>query len=339
MKTKPLPLPIGRTFLVGDIGGTRTRLAIYKANGRVPLVEAVLPSQEHKTFEEIAVRFLAEANAPRPVAAVFGVAGPVEGGVATITNLPWRLEERALAKQLRIPSVLLVNDLVVNARGCLTMPASNLTALTTELPVKRGKHIGVIAAGTGLGEARLLWIDGCYRALPTEGGHTDFAPRTPIEVELFQFLAKRFPDHVSYERVICGAGLGNLYDFFAARSKQASTTIARRLADGDRNAAIAELGLAREHEPAAQAVDLFATLYGAEAGNIVLRELAVGGIYVVGNIGRSIIPHRRELFMQGFLQKGRFEGLLSKIPVAVVMEPLVGIRGALAIARDMIEQD
>jgi glucokinase len=141
---------------------------------------------------------------------------------------------------------------------------------------------------------------------------------------------------VSYERVLSGNGLGALYDFFAARSGPAPAAVAARLADGDRNAVIAELGLARTYEPAAQAVDLFARIYGAEAGNVALRELALGGVYVVGNIGRSIVPARREIFLEGFLGKGRFRDLLATIPVAVVNDPLVGLRGALAMARELL---
>src|SRR5262249_21125962 len=144
------------------------------------------------------------------------------------------------------------------------------------------------------------------------------------------------PDHVSYERVVCGNGLGALYDFFLSRGGRETEEVARRLAGGDRNAAIAELGLARTHAPAAQAVDLFARIYGAEAGNVALRELALGGVYVIGNIGKHIVPARRELFMEGFLQKGRFRELLSAVPVAVVTEPLVGLRGALALARELV---
>lgn len=327
----------GPTFLVGDIGGTRTRLALYGVTGRAPLLSAIFPSQEHASFDEIGARFLSESTVAHPDAAVFGIAGPVHDRVASVTNLPWKLDERALARKLRIPSVVLVNDLVVGARGCLSMTSSTVVPITPERPVNKGKHLGVIAAGTGLGEARLLWLEGRYHALPTEGGHCDFAPRTPLELELFEFLAGRFPDHVSYERVVCGAGLGTLYDFFASRAKREPTAITRRLAQDDRNAAIAELGLARSYKPAALAVDLFATLYGAEAGNLALRELAVGGIYVIGNIGRHIVPARRELFLEGFKGKGRFSPLLASIPVAVVTDPLVGIRGALAIARELVE--
>jgi glucokinase len=326
----------GPLVLVGDVGGTRTRLALHRAGQREPLVEAVVASREHATFEEIAAAFLAGASAPPLAAAVIGVAGPVRAGTASVTNLPWRLDERVLARKLRIPSVRLANDLVVAARGCLEATPRDLDVLTARRPAKKGAHIGVIAAGTGLGEARLVWTGERYLPLATEGGHTDFAPRSPLELDLWSFLAKRHPDHVSYERVVSGAGLGAIYDFFASGTKaREPRAVAARLAEGDRNAAIAELGLAGHHAPAAQAVDLFARIYGAEASNVALRELATGGVYVVGNIGCTIVPARRAIFMEGFLAKGRFRSLLETVPVAVVKDPLVGLHGALAMAREL----
>jgi glucokinase len=326
------------SILVGDIGGTRTRLSLYDSRGKSLLYEAVLPSREHATFDEIALRFLSSSTHPHPAVAVLGVAGPIRDRVATVTNLPWRLDETKLARSLSIPVVVLANDLVVAARGCLHLPSDVTLPLTDAKPI-RGHHMAVIAAGTGLGEARLVWDGSKHLVLPTEGGHADFAPRTPIEIEVLQFLAQRFPDHVSYERVLSGDGLGALYDFFAARARSREPKdIARRLAEGDRNAAIAELGLSRAHRPAAQAVDLFATIYGAEAGNLALKELALGGVFVAGNIGRHIVPARSELFLEGFRKKGRFAKLMSSIPVVVVTDPLVGVHGALAMAKDLLGQ-
>jgi glucokinase len=323
------------SILVGDIGGTRTRLALYDGSGRKLLLEAVLPSTEYTSFDDIALSFLARSHVPHPRVAVLGIAGPVKDAAAAVTNLPWRLEERALGRRLEIPKVLLLNDLAVAARGCLHLPPDAMEVLTEHKPKLRGNHAGVIAAGTGLGEAGLIWDGSRHLVLPTEGGHADFAPRTPLEIELWHFLAARHPEHISYERVLSGNGLGALYDFFASRGGREPRMISRRLAEGDRNEAIAELGLTRAHRPAARAVELFASIYGAEAGNIALRKLALGGIFVAGNIARHIVTARREIFLDAFRQKGRFSELMATIPAAVVTDPLVGVRGALAIAKEL----
>jgi glucokinase len=324
-----------RTLLVGDVGGTHTRLALYDESGKRRLAEAVRPSREHSSFDEIALAFLAESNAPPPKIAVLGVAGPIVHGVAKITNLAWRIDEKRLAKTLAIPRAVLLNDLVAAAHGCLHLRPSQLIALTERLPSVKRSNVGVIAAGTGLGEARLIWTGDRHLALATEGGHCDFAPQTPLEIELWHFLSNRFPDHVSYERVLCGDGLGALFDFFNLRQARTPRAIDRRLAEGDRNAVISELGLARQYRPAAKAVDMFAAIYGAEAGNLALRELALGGIYVAGNMGRHILPARRDLFMANFQRKGRFLPMLSNIPVAVVDDTQIGVQGAVAVAREL----
>jgi glucokinase len=308
---------------------------IYDAQGHAALAEAVFASNDFSSLEQIAAQFVSASTSTRPVAAAFGVAGPVHDGTASITNLPWVLDEKQLSKELGIPRVHLENDLVASARGCLEVEADELTVLTPWPPARHGANIGVIAAGTGLGEARLLWCDGRYLVLPTEGGHTDYGPRSSVEADLWHFLSGRFPDHISYERVLSGAGLSAIYEFFVARRGSEAPEVVAKLREGDRNAGIAQLGLAGEDESAEQAVDLFAFIYGAEAGNIALRELALGGVYVTGNIGHTIVPARREKFLQGFVKKGRFASLLASIPIAVVADPFVGLRGALAIAREI----
>ncbi len=334
---KSLSAAAGPTFLVGDVGGTNTRLAIYSAVGKSPLAEAALASREHATFEGAAQLFLEEAKAPPPSIAVFAVAAPIVKGTASFTNLSWDLDERALARRLGIGKVLLINDLTASARGCLLTPPSSLIHLTEARPARRGQNLAVIAAGTGLGQARLIWTGKEHQALPTEGGHRDFAPRNALEIELLQFLFGRYPDHVSYERLVSGMGIGNLFDFFVARSGTAiPSVVAARLAGEDRNAAITELGLARQYLPAERAVDVFASIYGAEAGNLALGELALGGVYVTGTIAHHILPARREIFVEAFRAKGRFRELLSRIPIAVVTDPLVNRRGALAVARETL---
>lgn len=324
------------SILVGDIGGTNTRLRLADKAGKRILVEAVFPSREFASFEDVARPFLASSDAPHPRVAVVGIAGPVTNGVARVTNLPWVLDERALARHLKIDRFVLKNDLVVVARGCITAKADALVTLTAHAPSPKGKHCAVVAAGTGLGEAKALWDGEKHLVFATEGGHADFAPQSPLEIELWHFLKARFPDHVSYERVLSGNGLGALYDFFASRGGREPASVRKKLAEGDRNAAISELGLAHAHRPASRAVDMFASLYGAEAGNMALRELSMGGLFLAGNIARNIVIARREIFMESFLRKGRFTGLLKQVPVAVVTDSFVGVRGALAFAKDLL---
>lgn len=324
-------------FLVGDVGGTRTRLAVYTRTGRTPMAEAVFSSREYVSLEPVITSFLDSVAAPKPTIAVIGVAGPVRAGVATVTNLPWRLDERVLARHLAIPRFVLLNDLAIAARGCLELPGDAVIPLTSTRPAPRGQHLAVLAAGTGLGEAYLVWAGDRHLAVPTEGGHCEFAPQNALEIELWHFLSKRYPEHVSYERIVSGDGLGALYDFFLSRGAREPRAVTKRLREGDRNAAIAELGLAHASRPAALAVDLFASIYGAEAGNMALRQLTLGGVFVAGNIARKLVPERRELFLAAFCRKGRFAGLLSKIPVAVVTDSLVGVRGALAVARELTQ--
>lgn len=326
------------SILVGDIGGTNTRLRLTDRTGRRVLAEAVFPSRDFASFEDVARPFLANADAPHPRVAVVGIAGPVTGGVARVTNLPWILDERALARHLKLDRFLLKNDLVVIARGSLASRPETLVSLTEKRPSPRGKSCAVIAAGTGLGEAKVLWDGEKHIAFATEGGHADFAARSPLEIELWHFLRARFPDHVSYERVLSGDGIGALYDFFASRGGREPASVKKRLMEGDRNAAITQLGLAREHRPATRAVDLFASIYGAEAGNMALRELALGGVFLAGNIARTIVPARKELFLEGFTRKGRFTGFMQNIPVAVVTDAFVGVRGAFAFAKDLLDE-
>jgi glucokinase len=325
------------SLLVGDIGGTNTRLRLTDMTGRRVLAEAVFPSRDFPSFEDVARPFLANADAPHPKIAVIGIAGPVTAGIARVTNLPWTLDERALGKHLQIERFLLKNDLVVHARGVLGVRADALSVLTAKAPSPKGKNCAVLAAGTGLGEAKMLWDGKKHVAFATEGGHGDFAPQSPLEIELWHFLRARFPDHVSYERVLSGNGLGALYDFFASRGGREPASVKKRLMEGDRNAVIAQLGLLREHRPAARAVDLFAQIYGAEAGNMALRELALGGVFLAGNIARTIVPARKDIFLEGFTRKGRFSAFMQEIPVAVVTDPFVGVRGASAFARDIVD--
>jgi glucokinase len=297
---------------------------------------AVFESRKYRSLESVVEEFLvADGRAPRVSSAAFGVAGPVVGQKSVATNLPWVIDARVLARKLRIKRVTLLNDLVALSLGALTVPKSKLHVLgAAGAPKRKGANVAVIAAGTGLGEAMLVWDGERFVPNGTEGGHADLAPNSEVEAALLAFLRGRF-GHVSWERVLSGNGLGNVYDFFATAGGVTETADNARSVEGapDRNARIAELAEGRQSEAAARAVELFARLYGAEAGNLALKTLAVGGVYVCGNIAARMAGRLEPNgFIEAFAAKGRFEPLMRRIPVAVVTDSDVGLAGAARVA-------
>jgi glucokinase len=317
-------------LLAGDIGGTHARLRLCDRAERV--VDEQVFSSRAPSLAAI-VRGYLTAQKAKVTAAVLGIAGPVVGGVVRATNLPWTADEKRLARDLDIPKVQLVNDLAALAVGCTRIGRSAKVTIAKGRTVTGG-NMAVIAAGTGLGEALLIW-DG-HRFIPcaTEGGHSDFGPTTEVEIHLLEHLRHGATgEHVSGEDVLSGPGLGRMYDFFVdhmgprARARE-DATIAPRLAVGDRNAAITELGLAGESPAAVRAVDLFASVYGAEAGNLVLRGLALGGLFVCGGIAARVVPKKKALFLAAMRNKGRMSKLVSQVPVILVDDKLVGLVGA-----------
>jgi glucokinase len=317
-------------LLAGDIGGTHTRLRLYDGAQRV-VHEAVFPSRG--TSLAAIVRAYLTSQKARIAAAVLGIAGPVVKGAVRGTNLPWSADEKRLARALHIPRLKLVNDLAAVAVGCIRVSRAS------KVVVAKGRsfaesNMAVIAAGTGLGEALLIWDGHQFIPCATEGGHADFGPTSDEQIHLLEHLRHRMPGgHVSTEQVLSGPGLGRMYDFYVehlgprALAKE-KATIAPRLRSGDRNAIIAELGLARESPSAACAVDLFASVYGAEAGNLALRGLALGGLYVCGRIAARIVPAKKAVFLAAMRNKGRMTKGLSKVPVTLVEDPMVGLVGA-----------
>jgi glucokinase len=321
--------------LVGDIGGTHARLSLVSPRGRTVRHE-VLESRKYSSLEAVVRAFLGAIEPkPKVTAAVFGVAGPVVNGRCVATNLPWVVDERQLARKLAIKRVRLLNDLVALSLGAMGLPRAKLHLLgEAGAPKKKGANMAVLAAGTGLGEAILVWDGTRFVPSATEGGHTDFGPSDDLEVELLQFLRAGF-GHVSWERVLSGNGLGNLYAFFRqAKGMSESAENARALgAAADRNAVITKLGITGKSDAAARAVQLFASIYGAEAGNLALKALAVGGVYVCGSIAAHMIPvFEQGGFRRAFADKGRFAPLMEKIPVAVALDSDVGLTGAARVA-------
>jgi glucokinase len=322
-------------FVIGDIGGTHTRLSLLAPTGR-RVRHQVLSSREYPSLEAAVRAFLAPHKpAPKIKAAAFGIAGPVVAGRVATTNLPWVVDAKALQRKLSIKRVTLLNDLVALALGTLSVSRRKVHVLgDAGAPKRKGANLAVLAAGTGLGEAMLVWDGARHVPVATEGGHTDFGPHDDSDVELFQFLRERF-GHVSWERVLSGAGLSNIYDFVRqAKGVTESTANLQALeAAPDRNAVIAQLGVEGGSEAAARAVEMFAQIYGAEAGNLALKTLSVGGVYVCGNIAAKLLPVLdRGSFRRAFAAKGRFTPLMEKIPVAVVLDSDVGLAGAAHVA-------
>jgi glucokinase len=318
-------------ILAGDIGGTHTRLALFDIDPHEPLALTIYPSRQHAGLEEIVAAFLAEhpAEVDR---ACFDVAGPVRNGRVKTTNLPWIVDAREIADKIGLPAVELVNDLAATAYGIAELTPADLETLNGGDPAIGG-NLAVIAAGTGLGEAGLIWTGERYYAVATEGSHSDFGPRSALQVELDTVLAR--DGHVSYEDVCSGIGLVNLYRFLRERSgTEEPAWFAEATCNGDAAAMISSAGLTGRDSVCADALDLMVSIYGAEAGNLALRLLATGGIYIGGGIAPHILPKLREpSFLESLTAKGRFRTMLEQIPVHVILNEHTGLFGAARIAR------
>jgi glucokinase len=319
-------------ILTGDIGGTHTRLALFDGDRHEPVALAIYPSRKQAGLEEIVAAFLAEHPAELE-AACFDVAGPVSNGRVKTTNLPWIVDARRLADRIGLRSVDLVNDLAATAYGIAELTTADLETLNNGDP-SIGGTVAVIAAGTGLGEAGLIWDGQRYHALASEGSHSDFGPRSRLQVDLYSCLG-RADRHVSYERVCSGIGLLALYRFLRERSRiQEPAWLARAIKEGEAAAVISSAALTGDDAVCAEALDLMVSIYGAEAGNLALRLLATGGIYIGGGIAPHILPKlRQHSFLESFSAKGRFRAMLEQIPVHVILNERIGLFGAARIAR------
>ncbi|MBI2883010.1 MAG: glucokinase [Candidatus Methylomirabilis oxyfera] len=316
-------------ILAGDIGGTKTVIGLFEeAGNRLHAIrEDTFPSRNYSAFEEILNQFLGPGSRPPLRTACFGVAGPVIEGKSKATNLSWELDERRLAEALRVPQVKLLNDLEAAAYGMLHLEPTDLCVLQPGLP--RKGNIAVIAAGTGLGEAILCWDGTRYHPMATEGGHTDFGPRSDREVELSRYLQREY-GHVSYERVLSGPGLFNIYRFLRDSGIAPEPEWLRtRIAEEDPGAVISEIGLTGNDPLCTKALDLFVSVYGAEAGNLALKAFAIGGVYIGGGIAPKILPKLQDgTFTRAFVDKGRFADLLRSIEVKVALNPRAALIGA-----------
>jgi glucokinase len=319
-------------FLAGDIGGTKTNLAIFSSGARLraPLAEATLPSGNYPSLEALVAEFLAQVEVP-VTRASFGVAGPVVDGQATITNLPWIMNEAQLAATLNLSSVHLLNDLLAIAHAVPSLKTTDLHTLNKGRPAQGGAMV-VIAPGTGLGEAYLTWDGMRYRAYPSEGGHTDFAPTNSLEVGLLQYLAKR-SEHVSYERVCSGPGLLNIYTFLkdSGYAGEPDWLVEQLAAAKDPVPVIVNTALdeSKSCDLCTATLDIFVSILGREAGNMALNVLASGGVYLGGGIPPRILPAlEKSRFMAAFRSKGRISDPLNRMPVHVILNPKIALLGA-----------
>lgn len=328
-----------KLVLAGDIGGTKTLLQLTAVQGSAfhPIHERRFDSAAHHDFNSLVGEFLREAAllpaAARPIdAACFGVAGPIHGQNAKITNLSWTIDADAVVAEFGIANTRLINDFTAVGYGIEVLHEDDLASLQTGEPELRGTR-AMLGAGTGLGEGVLVWQDDHYQALPSEGGHVDFAPADEVQDGLLRYLRPIF-GHVSYERILSGAGLIKIFEYLTETGQEAaSSSLRQAMLENDPAAAISEFGLDRRDPAALRALDMFVAIYGAQAGNLALTTLARGGVYVAGGIAPKIIARLKQGgFMQAFNAKGRFSALMQRIPVRVVMNPKVGLLGAVLVA-------
>jgi len=321
-------------LIAGDIGGTKTELALFssEAGPHAPLAKSKVHSADYPSLEAIVKEFSAKSQKPID-RACFAVAGPVIGGRVKTTNLPWVIEETSLAQELNInlKAVHLINDLEAIARAVPILRPSDTAAINTGEPVPKGA-IAVIAPGTGLGESFLTWDGSSYIAHSSEGGHSDFAPTDARQIGLLEYMLKKF-DHVSFEHVCSGIGIPNIYRYLrdVEHLLERPEVAAQIASGGDASVVIIEHALGPSPSPlCVSTIETFVSILASEASNLALKVLATGGVYMAGGVVAHVLPVlQRPLFMQTFKRKGRFEELMSHIPVHVVVSE-AGLAGAAA---------
>ena len=317
-------------ILAGEIGATGTRLAAFEKEGsRLQLVvEKTYMSQEHSSLSEIIAAFI-KAEGIAAHSACFGVAGPVRRGRSKISNLPWVIDSRDLAKQLKLDSVGMINDLEAYAYGIDGLDSKDFVTLNAGSEDAEGNR-AVISARTGLGVAGLYWDGYRHHPFACEGGHSDFAPRNALEMELLVYLQKRY-GRISYERLLSGPGIKNIYDFLrdAHKADEPQWLKDQIAAAQDPPAVISQLAQEGKAAICDQTLSIFVSIYGAETGNCALNFLSTGGIFIGGSVAAKNVPKMKDpIFMESFLDKGRMVDLLKEIPVTIVLNDDSGIIGA-----------
>jgi glucokinase len=320
-------------ILAGDIGGTNTRLAFLEERGGrlTPVAEGRFASREHASLEAVLGKFI--ASHPLPITcSCFGIAGPVRHGRCDATNLPWLVDSNLVAHELGLGRVGLINDLEANAWGIAVLEAADFAVLNEGSSDASG-NAAIISAGTGLGEAVLYWDGKQHRPFASEGGHADFAPRTELEIELLRHLLTQHR-RVSYERLVSGPGLLNIYRFLRDTGHaEEPAWLAEKMRRQDPSAVISQEALANTTPLCAQALDLFVSIYGAEAGNLALKVMATGGVFLGGGIAPKILPKlQASTFLEAYTTKGRMSPLVQSMPVRVILNDKTALLGAARFA-------
>ena len=315
--------------LAGDIGGTKTNLGLFSENKDRPVLKVMetYSSSDAPDLEHIIRKFL-HMHPSSVSRACFGVAGPVVDGNSKTTNLPWDVSEDRIKKQFPFQYVRIINDLTATAIAVPLLSTDELFHLN-QATIAKGCHLGLIAPGTGLGIAMLMNHVGRYVPIASEGGHIDFAPNSEPEAELWQYLYRRY-GHVSIERVVSGSGLVNIYEWFKDSGRiDEAEWLNHKLIESDPAMAIADAALSNRDPGCVEALNLFVSIFGAIAGNLALFGLTTGGVFLGGGISPKILPKLKEdIFMKAFIKKGRFRGLLEKIPVKVILNDKAALMGA-----------
>lgn len=326
-------------LLSGDIGGTKTILRLDEIQAGVKtLAEQTYSSPRYLHLNPIIEKFLATVGGELPQRACLAIAGPVMNDTSQLTNLSWHLNGRQMEQALHIPHIHLINDFAAVGYGILALKPEDLSVLQATPSIPH-QPIAVLGAGTGLGEAILVWQQSQYEVLSVEGGHADFPARTQLEIGLLQYLQQRY-GRVSVERVVSGQGLYTIYQYlcdtgFAPESPE----VRQKIQSQNPSAVISMYGLAQTDALCKQALDMFVNAYGAEAGNLALKTLPYGGVYIAGGIGPKILAKMQDgTFIQSFLDKGRLRSLLEKIRVSLILNPKVGLMGAALLAERLERQ-
>ena len=317
-------------ILAGDVGGTNVRLAAFEVEcSRLQcVVEKIYKAAEHQGIAEIIADFVKSEGIPVDRGCL-GVAGPVRHGRAHLSNLDWTIEATTLAQQLRLPIMGLINDLEAYAYGINVLESKDFVTLQEGQPEPTG-NTAVISAGTGLGQAGMYWDGFRQHPFACEGGHTDFAPRNDVELELLRYLITKHA-HVSWERILSGPGVRNVYEFLRdTKTEDEPAWLAEQVKQAhDVPALISQLALEKKARICERTLELFVSIYGAETGNCALKFMSVGGIYIGGSIAAKILPLiQQPIFMEAFLGKGRMRPLLAEMPVKIVLNDDAGILGA-----------